>query len=531
MVNPRRGGSASGVTVDTPESAPAEAPPAGHPRRWLILAVLCSSLTLVMVSNMSLNVALPSIADDLDASSSQLQWIVDAYALVFAGLLFAAATLGDRFGRKGALQLGLVLFVVAAVIGAFVDSAGALIAVRAVMGLGAAFVMPSTLSILIDVFPPHERPKAIAMWAGISAGGAALGPPISGFLLEHFWWGSVLLITLPISAFALVAGHVLVPTSRDPNGTKVDLAGVALSILAIGMLVYTIIEAPHQGWGSARTLGGFAVAIVAVVVFVAVERRKRAPMLDIGLFSNPRFSVASIGIGMAFFAMFGTFFLLTQVFQFVHGQKPLSAGLMVLPVSFTMMLVAPRAATLAARFGTRTMVPAGLTVVAVALVLFGWMAQLGSPFYMWISGIPLSVGMALTMTPLTALIMSAVPPARAGMGSAMNDATRELGGALGVAVLGSAAATVYAHGLDDTFGLTPEQTAMTRSGLAGALRTASQLSGPQAAALANDATEAFRDGVFVAALVAAAIAATAALIARLWLPRQELQHGAGGHGH
>ncbi len=518
------------MTLDTPQSAPPGTPSAGHPRRWLILAVLCSSLTLVMVSNMSLNVALPSIADDLDASSSQLQWIVDAYALVFAGLLFAAATLGDRFGRKGALQFGLLLFVAAAVVGAFVDSAAALIGIRAVMGLGAAFVMPSTLSILIDVFPGHERPKAIAMWAGISAGGAALGPPISGFLLEHFWWGSVLLITLPISVFALVAGHLLVPTSRDPAGTRLDPAGVALSIVAISTLVYTIIEAPHQGWASARTLGGFALAIVAVVVFVVVERRQRTPMLDMSLFANPRFSVASIGIGMAFFAMFGTFFLLTQVFQFVHGQSPLEAGLMVLPVSLTMMFVAPRAAQLSARYGTRTMVPLGLTVVATALAVFGVMAQLGSPFYMWIAAVPMSVGMSLTMAPLTSLIMSAVPPSRAGMGSAMNDATRELGGALGVAVLGSAAATVYTRGLDDTPGLPAELEAMAHSGLAGALRAAAQLGGPDAAALAHDATEAFRNGVLVAALVAAGIAAIAAVVARVWLPDQEPQHGA-GHGH
>lgn len=520
------GGSGSGVTVDTPSELPrVGVADAGHPRRWLILAVLCSSLTLVMVSNMSLNVALPSIADDLGASSSELQWIVDAYALVFAGLLFAAATLGDRFGRKGALQFGLVLFVLAAIVGASVDSAGALIAVRGVMGLGAAFVMPSTLSILIDVFPGPERPKAIAMWAGISAGGAALGPPIAGFLLEHFWWGSVLLITLPISIGALVAGHLLVPTSRDPNGSRVDTAGVALSVVAIGSLVFTIIEAPHSGWLSARTLGGFALAVVALAVFVTVERRKPAPMLDMALFSNPRFSVASIGIAMAFFAMFGTFFLLTQVFQFVHGQRPLSAGLMVLPVSMTMMLVAPRAAHLAARFGTRTMVPAGLVVVTVALATFGLMAQLGSPFYMWIAGIPMAVGMSVTMAPLTSLIMSAVPPSRAGMGSAMNDATRELGGALGVAVLGSVTATLYTHQLGDTSGLPAEAAAGVRSGLAGALRVAGGMgAGPESAALVERATGAFRDGILVAALVASAITAIAAVVARRWLPDQEPEH-------
>jgi EmrB/QacA subfamily drug resistance transporter len=529
VVTALAGGSTVEVTTDvTPGAAADEARgDQADPRRWWILAVLCSSLTLVMVSNMSLNVALPSIANDLDADASELQWIVDAYALVFAGLLFAAATIGDRFGRKGALQAGLVLFVVSAVAGAFADSSGQLIAVRAVMGLGAAFVMPSTLSILADVFPPHERPKAIAMWAGIAAGGAALGPPIAGLLLENFWWGSVLLITLPISLGALLFGHFLVPKSRDPHETRIDLAGVALSIVAIVALVYTIIEAPHHGWGSLWTIVGFLVAVAMTVVFVAVERRKAHPMLDISLFRDARFSVASIGIGLAFFAMFGTFFLLTQVFQLVHGMDPLPAGLMVLPISLTMMVVAPRAPKLVARFGVHVAVPSGLLIVAGGLLLFGLMAQLDSPYWMWASGIPLSTGMAITMAPLTTLIMSAVPVARAGMGSAMNDATRELGGALGVAVLGSAAVTMYTSQLGSTEGLGQADAAETASGLAGALKVAGRL-GPDGAALADRATEAFRDGVLVAAIVAAGIALSASLIARRWLPRN-LQLPRPGH--
>lgn len=529
MVTAYAGGSTTEVTTDVTRDAAADTTPHDHadPRRWWILGVLCSSLSLVMVSNMSLNVALPSIANDLDADASELQWIVDAYALVFAGLLFAAATIGDRFGRKGALQAGLVLFVVSAVAGAFADSSAQLIAVRAVMGLGAAFVMPSTLSILTDVFPPDERPKAIAMWAGIAAGGAALGPPIAGLLLENFWWGSVLLITLPISIGALVLGHFLVPKSRDPHETRIDLAGVALSIVAIVALVYTIIEAPHHGWGSTWTIGGFAVAVAMTIVFVAVERRKAQPMLDISLFRDPRFAVASISIGLAFFAMFGTFFLLTQVFQLVHGMDPLPAGLMVLPISLTMMVVAPRAPKLVARYGVHVTVPIGLLVVTGGLLLFGLMAQLDSPFWMWASGIPLAVGMSITMAPLTTLIMSAVPVARAGMGSAMNDATRELGGALGVAVLGSAAVTMYTSQLGSNENLEPEAAAAAESGLAGALQVAGRL-GPDGALLAERATEAFRDGVLVAALVAAGIALSASLIARRWLPRN-LQLRRPGH--
>jgi EmrB/QacA subfamily drug resistance transporter len=528
VVTALAGGSTTEVTTDLTPGPAAETLPGDHadPRRWWILAVLCSSLTLVMVSNMSLNVALPSIADDLDADAADLQWIVDSYALVFAGLLFAAATVGDRFGRKGALQAGLLLFVVAAVGGAFADSSAQLIAVRAVMGLGAAFVMPSTLSILTDVFPPDERPKAIAMWAGIAAGGAALGPPIAGLLLENFWWGSVFLITLPISAGALLFGHFLVPKSRDPHETRIDLPGVGLSVVAIVALVYTIIEAPHHGWGSTWTIGGFAVAVAMTIVFVAVERRRAHPMLEIGLFRDARFSVASIGIGLAFFAMFGTFFLLTQVFQLVHGMDPLPAGLMVLPISMTMMVVAPRAPRLVGRYGVHVTVPVGLLIVTCGLVLFGLMAQLESPFWMWASGIPLAIGMSITMAPLTTLIMSAVPVARAGMGSAMNDATRELGGALGVAVLGSAAATMYTNRLGSTAGLAPDDAAAARSGLAGALRVAGRL-GPDGAVLADRATEAFRDGVLVAAMVAAGIALAASLIARRWLPRNLQLRGPG----
>jgi EmrB/QacA subfamily drug resistance transporter len=487
--------------------------------------VLCLSLTLVMVTNGSLNVALPSIARELDASSSELQWIVDGYALVFAGLLFAAATLGDRFGRKGALQAGLLLFVGAAVAGAFADTSTQLIGVRAVMGLGAAFVMPSTLSILTNVFPVAERGKAIAMWAGVSAGGAALGPPTSGFLLEHFWWGSVLLITLPISLVALVAGHFLLPKSRDPHGTRIDLPGVLLSIVAIVALVYTIIEAPHHGWGSPETLLGFVVSGVAIAVFVAVERRTRQPMLDMALFRDGRFSVASIGIAFAFFAMFGMFFLLTQVFQFAHGMSPLRAGLMVLPILLVLMLVAPRAAGLAAEYGVKTMVPLGLSIVTVGLALFGLMAQLDSPYWMWVAGAIIPAGMALTISPLTTLIMGSVPRERAGMGSAMNDATRELGGALGVAVLGSAATTVYVDHLGSLDALDPATTERVESGLAGALQAAGRLGGADAAELAKRATEAFLDGVLVAAMVGAGMAALAAVIARRWLPAMPFPAG------
>ncbi|MCB0964304.1 MAG: MFS transporter, partial [Acidimicrobiales bacterium] len=304
-----------------------EIDPTVYRRRWATLAVLCTSLMIVIIGNTSLNVAIPTLARELDASTSQLQWMVDAYSLVFAGLLFTAGTLGDRFGRKGALQAGLVVFLGGTILASTADAAGTVIAGRAVMGVAAAFVMPSTLSILANVFPVAERPKAIAIWAGIAGGGAAIGPVASGFLLEHFFWGSVFLVNVPMIALALGAGAVLVPTSKDPDQVPLDLPGAGLSIVGLGSLVYGIIEGPSHGWTSPETLATFAVSALALVLFVARERRTDHPMIDLHLFRDRRFSVASGGMTLTFFAMFGTFFLVAQYFQLVLGYSPLKSGL------------------------------------------------------------------------------------------------------------------------------------------------------------------------------------------------------------
>ncbi|MDY7103324.1 MAG: MFS transporter [Actinomycetota bacterium] len=493
---------------------PADDPPR-DPTRWWTLGVLCLSLTLVMLSNASMNVALPSIARELDASSSELQWIVDAYALVFAGLLFAAGTIGDRFGRKRALQLGLVLFLVAAAGGAFATTSAQVIAVRAVMGVGAAFVMPSTLSIIANVFDAEERPQAISTWAGISAGAAALGPPVSGLLLQHFWWGSVFLLTAPIAFIALVAGHRLVPPSRDPDGTRLDLGGVALSILAASALVYAVVEAPHNGWLSTSTVVVGAVGVGAVIGFVAVERRTTHPMLELGLFRDPHFSVPSAGIAMLYFTTFGVFFLLTQVFQLVHGMTPVEAGLMILPVSLVLTVVSPRAPRLVRRFGASAVVTSGLVGVAVALLAMSRVAGQGTVWWFIPVLMAWAAGMAVTITPLTTLIMGAVPPNRAGMGSAMNDATREMGGALGVAVLGSVASTLYLRGLPPLGSLRPPVIAEARRGLAGTLEAATEPGAP--AGLAAAARDAFVDAFAGSLVVGAAMAAVAAVLASRYL--------------
>src|SRR5688500_44040 len=328
------------------------------------------SLIIVIIGNTSLNVALPTLARELDASTTALQWMVDSYALVFAGLLFTAGTLGDRYGRKGALQAGLVVFLGGAVLASTADTAAMVITARAVMGLAAAFVMPATLSILTNVFPAHERPKAIAVWAGISGGGAAIGPVASGLLLEHFWWGSVFLVNVPMIVLALVAGKILVPTSRDPEQPPLDVPGAALSIVGLGALVYGIIEGPLHGWTSNQTVGTFALALVALLAFARRELHAEHPMLDLRFFRDRRFSVASGGMTLIFFAMFGTFFLSAQYFQLVLGYSPLASGLFQLPMAFVMMALAPQVPKLVGRFGVARVAPLGLALISVGLVLF-----------------------------------------------------------------------------------------------------------------------------------------------------------------
>jgi EmrB/QacA subfamily drug resistance transporter len=493
--------------------------PQTYNRRWAILVVLCTSLMIVIIGNTALNVAIPTLARDLDASTTDLQWMVDSYALVFAGMLFTAGTLGDRFGRKGALQIGLVLFLAGTLAATFGDSSATVIAARALMGLAAAFVMPSTLSILTNVFPMHERPKAIAVWAGISGGGAALGPIASGFLLEHFWWGSVFLVNVPMIIIALVAGRILVPTSRDPEQPPLDVPGALLSIVGLSALVYAIIEGPLHGWTSLQTLGIFAIAAAFLGLFGWRELNTPHPMLDLRYFKDRRFSVASGGMTLIFFAMFGTFFLVSQYFQLVLGYSPLESGLFQLPMAVVMMGLSPQVPKLIERFGVARVVPTGFSAVALGLVAFSLMGVHTSIWWMYAPILLLAAGMALSMTPLTTLIMSAVPLGKAGAGSAMNDTTCELGGALGVAVLGSLVTSTYASSIGDALtGLSDGQTATARTGLVGAFAVAREV-GAGGDALVEAAKQAFVDGIGVAAIAGAAVVALAAVLARRSLPR------------
>ena len=312
--------------LDTPDNT-VEAGPAANPRRWAILAVLCTSLLLVMLGNTALNLALPSIAADLGLSSSAQQWVVDAYSLVFAGLLFTTSSLGDRFGRKGVMQVGLLLFTLATGFAAFfASSGGALIGARAVMGLSAAMVMPSTLSILTNVFPAGERARAIAIWTAVSGGGAAIGMMISGFMLEHWSWHSVFLLNLPVAAVALIAGAVLVPTSRDPEQPRLDFLGAILSTAGIATLVYGLIEAPTHGWTSGSTLGVLAAGLVLIGAFALWELHTADPMLDVRLLRKPSFGVSSLALTLVFFALMGVFFSITPALPARHGLRHLRGG-------------------------------------------------------------------------------------------------------------------------------------------------------------------------------------------------------------
>jgi EmrB/QacA subfamily drug resistance transporter len=510
--------------------------PAVHARRWQILAVLCTSLVIVIIGNTVLNVTLPTLQRPVErgglaATNAQVQWIVDAYALVFAGLLFTAAALGDRFGRKGALQAGLLVFAVGSVLGALADSSTGLIVARAVMGVGAAFVMPSTLSILTNVFPVRERAKAIAIWAGISGSGAALGPLASGLLLEHFWWGSVFLINLPIIAGALIAGWLLVPRSKDAGATPLDPVGAVLSIIGLVALVYAIIEGPHHGWVSVDSLLWFGAAALALGAFVAWELRTTHPMLDLGLFRNPGFSVSSGGITLVFFAMFGTFFMLTQYLQGVLGYSPLGAAVRLLPISVVMMAVAPQTPKLVQRFGANRVASTGLFILAVGLTGIAMFRTGTGYLQLVVTMCVMASGMSLTMTPMTTQLMAAVPRDRAGMGSATNDTTRELGGALGVAVLGSLLASRYADGVRDAVAVLPEALRDIASGsIGGVLGLVEQdlVPADQVDGLVSAAKDGFVSGMSTAAAVGAVGVVIAAIIVRRFLPSARHEPGVTG---
>jgi EmrB/QacA subfamily drug resistance transporter len=489
-----------------------------YAKRWLALGALCLSLVVIGMDNTILNVALPTLSRDLGASASQLQWMVDSYVLVFAGLLLTMGALGDRFGRKKALNIGLTIFGLGSIASAFSGSASLLIATRALMGAGGALIMPSTLSIITNIFPTHERGRAIGIWAGVSGLGIILGPVAGGWLLEHFWWGSVFLVNVPIIAFAMIYGWRVVPDSRDPAATPLDPVGAVLSIAGLVALVYGIIEAPVNGWASGTTIVSLVIAAVLLSVFILWELRSEHPMLQMQFFENPRFSAASVSITLVFFALFGTVFLNAQYLQFVLGYTPLEAGVRVMPVA-TLIFAAPLSARLAERFGSKIIVALGLAVVAASLGLLSTVTAASGYGLIAASLAILGAGMGFTMTPATESIMGSLPLAKAGVGSAMNDTTRQVGGALGVAVLGSILASSYASSMASAVhGLSATAAGTATDSIGGAADVAGQLGGSQGSALLQASHAAFANGMGNATLLAAAVAFVGALVALFFLP-------------
>jgi EmrB/QacA subfamily drug resistance transporter len=487
--------------------------------RGVALGVLCLAAFTINVDTTIVNIALPSLVRQLNASTRELQWVVDAYTLTFAALVLAAGSLSDRYGRKGALLTGLAVFGIGTTIGGFVDSPGALIGVRAVMGVGAAVIFPATLSIITNLYTERgERARAIGIWGAMTGLGVALGPITGGWLLEHFWWGSVFVAMAPVAAVTFIGVLFFVPTSRDPATPPVDVVGLALSTFTIGTLVYTIIEAPDRGWTDPSTTVGFALAAAAAIVFVTWERRQPHPMLDVTLFRNLRFSAASGSIMVIFFALAGFIFLITQYFQFLKGYAPFSTGLRILPVAICIAIGSIVGVRLAVAFGNKAVVATGLLLVGIS---FAWVstASTATPYIEIVGQMILAgLGMGFTTAPATEAIMGVVPKEKAGVGSAVNDATRELGATLGVAIIGSVYASLFASGIQDAAGSLPAPAADAASDSVGAaLAVANQL-GPAGQPLLEASQAAFFDGFQVGCLVAAAVLIAGAAFAARFLP-------------
>jgi EmrB/QacA subfamily drug resistance transporter len=485
----------------------------GHPRRWFILGILNLSLILVVASVSSLNLSLPSIQQALGASAADLIWINAAYALVFAAFLLPAGALGDRFGRKGALLAGLVVFVVGALLGSTADTAGQLIAFRALMGVGAAFAMPATLSILTAVFPADERNKAIAIWAGFAGAGGAIGILSAGILLEYFWWGSVFFVNVPIVVTALALVAAFVPTSRDTQGHRLDPVGSLLSAVGLAALVFGLIQGPEYGWTDPLVLGGFVGAVVLLTSWVAFERRQEQPMLDPGLFRIPRFGLATLALGSSFAVMFGMFFGLAQFLQFVLGYSPLGAAVRIMPFALSMLAIAPRGPALAARFGSGRVIGGGMLVTALGCVVMVLLTGDSGYGHVIVGVLLVSSGMALGFPTATAAIVGSLPLDKAGVASAVNDTTREVGAAVGIALLGSLLSAGYRRGLGDALDQLPAEMAeIARDSVGAALVVAQRAPAGVGEQIAATARDAFASGYSLAMAAGAVLLTVTGLL-------------------
>jgi len=464
---------------------------------------MCLALMMVVAAVASLNVALPGIARDTGASQTELEWIVDAYAIVFAALLLPAGAIGDRFGRKPLLAVGLALFGAASLAALFVDSPGTLIAIRAVLGVAAALIMPVTLSVITTIFPPEERGKAVGTWVGVAAGGAVIGLLTSGILLHFFSWSSIFALNVVLAAVALAGTLLVVPATRESRPPRLDPIGTLISVLGLAAIVFGTIEGPDRGWSDPLTLAALVGGFAGVGLFIVWELNRREPMLDPRNFLRRGFGAGSLSITVQFFAFFGFLFLVLPYLQLVLGYSPLQAAFALLPMAAVVIPLSRFAPKIAGRVGVRITGPMGLGLMATGFVMLSTLGTDASYWHLLAGLLPLGAGMALSGSPATTAIVASLPREKQGVASAINDVSRELGGALGIAVLGSILNTAYRSGVEQHTAALPTALADKARGSLGAAQAIGHRLG--AGDLAGHANSAFVDGVSLA-LVAGAVA-------------------------
>jgi len=496
--------------------------------RRLILTVLCVSLLIVSLDNTILNVALPVIVRTLHASSSSLQWIVDSYAIVFAGLLLVAGSLGDRLGRKWVFMTGLAIFSAGSAVSAFSGTADRLIAARAFMGIGGAAIMPSTLSILTSTFTEaRERARAIGIWSGTTGLGVAVGPVAGGWLLAHFWWGSVFLVNVPIALIGLFAAVWLVPNSKNSNTKRSDPIGAGLSIVGMGLLLWGIIEAPNRSWTSPLILGAIAAALAVLTLFIIWERHSSHPMLEVSFFKSRRFSAAVGAMGLVMFALMGGLFLLTQYLQFSLGYTAFETGLRIAPIAAVLLVVAPLSSVVDRLVGTKPVVFAGMAIVALGFGLLTRVTVHDTYMDVLPAFLLIGLGTGLAFAPSTESVMGSLPVDQAGVGAATNGAALQTGGALGVGVLGSLLNTRYQNRLAPVlahYKMPASILHLITGSLGGALAVSQKIGGVLGPELANFARRSFVSGLDLAVSVGAVVVGTAGLVVLVVLPNRSAQH-------
>ncbi len=492
--------------------------------RWLVLAVLSLSLVIVMLNNVTLNVALPELSTDLEADNSELQWIMDSYALVFGGTLLVMGALGDRFGRKGALQIGLIIVGCASAWTAFyAQNSTEVIIARATMGLGAALVMPSTLSVVLVVFPPNERGKAIGIWAAMAGIGAPIGLILGGWAVENYNWEMVFLINVPIIIFALIVGAIIVPRSKDQNQRPLDAIGAVLSVVSLASLLYGIIEGPSLGWYDSQVLVSFVIAIVFGFGFVLWQRKVEYPILPLEFFKNQKFTLGLVAIALAMFVMFSFMFMQMLHFQLVRGHSALSAAIRFFPLPMGLMPAAANSDRLVAKFGRPNVITTGLVLVSAGLFLFTMVEVDTNYWQIAATFVLLGVGMGLTMAPSTTAIMDAIPESKAGVGSATNDASREIGGALGIAIGGSVLNEIYQSNISIPSSASANSQ-LIESSFPAAIKIGSEMlakGNSEGALLIASAKDAFVEGMIGACIVAGCVALIAAFIVKWKMPEDD----------